>query len=47
MPNHIIVRRDDSGADPPGFEETEDYVAMDGAPTQPLTHPPPQITLNS
>ena len=30
VPNHIIVNRDESGRDPPGFEETEDYVSLKG-----------------
>lgn len=30
VPNHIIVNRDESGNDPPGFEETEDYVSLNG-----------------
>jgi hypothetical protein len=30
VPNHIIVNRDEGGRDPPGFEETEDYVSLNG-----------------
>jgi hypothetical protein len=30
VPNHIIVNRDEGGRDPPGFEETEDYVSLHG-----------------
>ena len=34
VPKHIIVSREGvpDGEDPPGFAETEDYVAMNGAP---------------
>ncbi len=30
MPQHIVVNRNDEGNDPPGFEETEDYVSLHG-----------------
>lgn len=32
VPNHIVVSRNEGNEDPPGFEETEDYVAMNGQP---------------
>ena len=33
VPKHIIVSRErvPEGEDPPGFEDTEDYVSMNGA----------------
>ena len=32
MPKHIIINREGlpEGTDPPGFEESEDYVALGG-----------------
>jgi len=30
VPQHIVVNRNDEGNDPPGFEETEDYVSLHG-----------------
>jgi len=38
VPKHIIVSRErvPEGEDPPGFEETEDYVSMNGAQRESL-----------
>lgn len=30
VPHHITVNRGEEGLDPPGFEETEDYVSLNG-----------------